>query len=209
MNSETITMDPETAARRLESYEQAMTSNAKRVTATDRAIVKALKVAAGGGRLIDVNQAIGRAGLSRAGLPLLAIARAHVNSVIWTATGRWNFAMKPRTWYPDGGGRFDYRKAGQRITDDRVIWNLPVGTLGDTAEPSHKTVRAFTPLIPLPLRPKTKLENFFVLWEANWHPEPPVDPYLLRPLSGSLMEIVAEWDVSPIELAAVRQATVI
>ena len=67
---------------------------------------------------------------------------------------------------------------------------------------------AFLPLVPAPLRPKYHLRNYFVLWEANWHPAPPVDPYLLKPIVGSLMEIVAEWDVSPIELAAVRQGIV-
>jgi hypothetical protein len=63
------------------------------------------------------------------------------------------------------------------------------------------------PLIPLPMRPRRKLHNYFILWEANWNPEPPRDPYLLKPLAGTLMEIVAEWDLSPLEIAAVRGAT--
>jgi hypothetical protein len=86
------------------------------------------------------------------------------------------------------------------------MWPVPAGTFDKDKIVVGKDFLAMTPLVPLPLRPKHKLENYFLLWEANWHPAPPRDPYLLRPLAGSLMEIIAEWELTDLEVAAVSGA---
>lgn len=203
MKSPTITMERADAEAKLAQYEAAARANPKAMRDLDHGIVQGYRVLAKGGRLLDVNQAIAHAGLNRAGQPMLAIARAHVERSQWVPRGMWN----SRGGYRDGAGDYVYETEQQRrrgrITDDRTRWALPAGTF-DNSLMSKKDVQAFAPLIPLPLRPRTKLENYFLLWEANWHPAPPIDPYLLKPLAGSLMEIVAEWDVTPLELAAVR-----
>lgn len=202
MKSPTITMERVDAESRLAQYEDAMKANPKASRELDRGVMQGYRVLAKGGRLVDVNSAIGHAGLNRAGQPMLAIARAHVERVQWVPRGIWNSPGG----YRDGAGDYLYTaslRASGRITDDRTRWALPANTF-DVVTMKRMDVQAFAPLIPLPLRPRTKLENYFLLWEANWHPAPPVDPYLLKPLAGSLMEIVAEWDVTPLELAAVR-----
>ncbi|HCS53265.1 hypothetical protein [Rubinisphaera sp.] len=204
MNCDTITMSQDEAEERLESYLKAMNRNPKQVTDLDLEIIKALQVAKKGGRLLDVNQAIAAGGLNRAGLPRLAIARAHVKMTTWRSGRNWDWRSN-RSFSDEGGGYYDWRTRNQRISDSRTLWELP-GNSFDRELLSNKRVQALTPLIPLPLRPKSQLKNYFVLWEANWHPAPPTDPYLLRPLAGALMEIVAEWDVSPLELAAVNAA---
>jgi hypothetical protein len=59
------------------------------------------------------------------------------------------------------------------------------------------------PLVPLPLRPKRALTNYHVLWEAEWRRAVPVDPLLLRRLGkGDLWLVVAQWDLTPVEVAA-------
>lgn len=194
MNSPTIKITRVEAQALLDQYVSAASQRGDRVTATDAAIVRALRVAADGGRLIDVSK---------------ALARADRRSCRWFPEVNWDQGKLFRT----GGGWFYYgSKTSPSIWDAegltiRSAFHVPKGTFG-VVEAARQSdgYRAMTPLIPLPHRPTSKLSNFYLLWEANWHPEPPSDPYLLRPLTGALMEIVAEWDVSPLELAAVRQS---
>lgn len=214
MNSPTITMPKETAVAKLEEYERAAKENPRAAADLDRGIMQGYRVLARGGRLVDVNEALKAGGMNLAGLPKLAIARAHVERCRWVpqTNGRYDFPPEyPKGIYrrhPDGGGAFTYfTSRNQRINDDRVKWTLPADTFpSDKVQISEsKMFEAMVPLVPLPLRPKHCLDNFFILWEASWH-SVPTDPYLLRPLAGSLMEIVAEWELTPLEVAAVRNA---
>lgn len=198
MNSPTITMEKQAALKKLAEYEEAMRTNPKAKRELDRGILQGYRILAKGGRLVDVNEAIKAGGLNLAKLPRLAIARAHVEATSW---GNSHGRILIYTWAPRSPF-FDSRYFGNKYT-----WRLPTDLFGD-ASVSEKAVRAMCPLIPLPLRPRHDLSNYFLLWEANWHPEPPRDPYLLRPLAGSLMEIVAEWDLTPLEVAAMRNATI-
>ena len=155
--------------------------------------MRGYRVLARGGRLLDVNEAIKHGGLNLARLPRLAIARANAESSRWSGD-----------WGHQGGGVYRWARR-TNLVDDRVRWVMPAGSFDPTGMPTKELV-ALSPFIPLMHRPRHHLSNYFLLWEANWHPAPPVDPYLLKPITGSLMEIVAEWDVSPVELAAVRSA---
>ena len=62
---------------------------------------------------------------------------------------------------------------------------------------------AQVPIIPLHLRPKRGIENYHVLWEAEWRPIPARDPYLLRRIGkADLWLVVAQWDLTEVEKAA-------
>ena len=62
--------------------------------------------------------------------------------------------------------------------------------------------KAQLPLIPVHLRPKRGLENYHILWEAEWEPIPPRDPYLLRRIGkADLWLVVAHWDLTEVERA--------
>lgn len=37
--------------------------------------------------------------------------------------------------------------------------------------------------------------------EAQWRPVPPVDPFLLKHLGGTLYVVLAQWDLTPLEQA--------
>jgi hypothetical protein len=59
------------------------------------------------------------------------------------------------------------------------------------------------PLIPAHLRPQRGLANYHILWEAEWEPLPPRDPYLLRRIGkADLWLVVAHWDLTEVERAA-------
>jgi hypothetical protein len=195
MRSTTITMERTTALEKLEQYEQAAKSNPKVFQEMDRSIMQGYRVLARGGRLLDVNEALKAGGLNLAGQPKLAIARANVPLTRFRVSN-------------NGAGFYwwhENRVWSSRYDGDRFSWRVAEKTF-DYGGRNSRDVEAMTPLIPLPLRPKHDLSNYFLLWEANWHPAPPVDPYLLRPITGSLMEIIAEWDLTPLEVAAVRGA---
>jgi hypothetical protein len=207
MNSPTIEMDRTSALAKLEQYERAAQANPRHTTETDRRIAEGYKVLAKGGRLIDVNEAIRAGGLNLAGIPKLAIARAHAEAARWTAQSNFRYTSEyPKgAWYPTGGGTFRWGDGRSRLVDDRVQWTIVPDVFDAGKTQIGNTFTALTPYIPAPHKPKYKLENYFLLWEANWHALP-VDPFLLRPITGALMQIVAEWDVTPLELAAVRAA---
>lgn len=40
-----------------------------------------------------------------------------------------------------------------------------------------------------------------MLFEAEWRPEPPKDPALLRHIGGDLYSVVAVWDLTELERA--------
>jgi len=45
------------------------------------------------------------------------------------------------------------------------------------------------------------LDRFHILWEADWHLDPPQDPALLRRLMGDLWVVLAVWDLTSLERA--------
>lgn len=66
------------------------------------------------------------------------------------------------------------------------------------------------PHIPPALRPARKLENYHILWEADWQQDPPRDPMLLKRLAGTFYAVLAVWDLTDLERAVlngVRSAT--
>lgn len=63
---------------------------------------------------------------------------------------------------------------------------------------------AIVPLIPPRLRPKGKLSDYFILWEAQWEPEAPDDPFLLKRISERFFAVLAQWDLTPLERAVIE-----
>jgi len=53
-------------------------------------------------------------------------------------------------------------------------------------------------------RPSHHPRNYLMLWEAEWSVDqsvPPGDPALLSHIGGDLYEVLAEWDLTPLEQA--------
>lgn len=167
-------------------------------TPMDAEIRRAYKEIAQGRMVISALASITAAGLftegSYAGYPKLAIARADAthcecvmreNSVeLYSMTPR-----NPRRWGEiqrshAAGRRFEVHMAG-------ATWR-------------GRTDRGATmPMIPPHLRPKQSLELYHVLWEAEWSRRvPPRDPMLLRRIAGDIWLVVAAWDLTEVERAA-------
>jgi hypothetical protein len=148
----------------------------------DAEIEAIYKRIAQGKTVIRALTSICAAGLNAEGLPKLAIARADEQTIYWrTYNGYGHFV-------PMNGWR-ESRAESRRL---RVDWpNLTH---------QHKEARAAVPLIPVHLRPQRGIQNYHILWEADWH-EIPKDPYLLRRFSGDAWLVVAAWDLTEVERA--------
>lgn len=164
-------------------------------TPVDDAIRKAYRAVSKGQMVIQALESIKRAGLNEEGLPKLAIARADLPRILCLMR-------------EDGSARFCSEHA------QRVAWRrdspqtaadirLPPGTF--PAQRRHyRWHAAAMPIIPVYLRPRQALDAYHVLWEAEWTPTPPRDPYLLRRIgsTGDLWMVVAAWDLTEVERAA-------
>ncbi len=168
----------------------------ERHTAEDEAVMKGYQALAEGSALLDLRSAIRTAGQDNRGRPRVAITRA-------------DFKWCWFSWLQGSEARF----LGT-VSDSRNEWD------GEVKPWKHNTVivpptvltrpegedgrnrwRALVPYIPPALRPKAKLSNYHIMWEAEWQPVPPTDPFLLKHLGGTLYVVLAQWDLTPLEKA--------
>jgi len=156
-------------------------------TAEDAAIMSAYKEIARGRVIVRALASIRAAGWNEQGLPKLALTRADVRVCqcnVWSSTVA-NFSAERR----------GYSRACVRID------NMPERLRRDgNASRGNATV----PLIPVYLRPKHDLANYWILWEADWR-RAPTDPLLLRKLTGDMWIVLAAWDLTDVERAALEQ----
>lgn len=157
------------------------------------ALMRGYRAIAQGKQVLDLHQVMRSAGVQDDSkkLPKLAICRADAK----TCNVRVN---------EDGSARFVADDAGWRATTRAV--SLPADTLPritrswQNGHPQHSG-QAVVPIIPAMLRPRHDLANYHILWDAVWMKAPPIDPLLLKHLSGGLYAIVTAWDLTPLERA--------
>lgn len=152
----------------------------------DREIERTYRLIAAGKVVIQAVESIKAAGVGPDGYPKLALARADqaVCRVEMWASG--SARMSPDRW------------SRRNVTKD---FSFPEGSFPRFDGYKNDGVAA-TPLIPVQLRPRTALDNYHVLWEAEWRKVPPRDPYLLRRIGGDMWLVLAAWDLTDVERAA-------
>lgn len=173
-------------------------------TDLDREIRRTYQLISQGKVIIQALDAIKQAGVDADGLPKLALAGATAKHCYIRRHGNGRMEMRDAPFFRFGRGSrktisheypassFDFQ-AGTFSQPSE--WQLRTGTY----QSDH---RAAVPVIPLHLRPKKALQSYHVLWEAEWTPTPPVDPYLLRRIGKSdLWVVCAAWDLTEVERA--------
>lgn len=191
-----IEMDPENA---LELYREYKHDRAYS-TPEDAEIRRAYQLLSQGKVIIRALESIKNAGLNADRLPKLAIAEATERCCRFVVNFDGDAIMAPRDKVPSFWGRPSPRDF--RFERGAFGGQLPDGT--------RTTFTATAPQIPLKLRPKRGLQNYHVLWEAEWTPIPTRDPYLLRRIGESdLWLVCAHWDLTEVERAvlATRMVT--
>lgn len=190
MKVEQLRIDPDKAREYWRKYQ----SHRVHQTAADAEIAAIYKKIAQGKTVIRALESIRVAGLNADGLPKLAIARADETMIQLRDSGTDNEAV----FSHNGAGSWRSRNASHgRII--RVPWD-------GFRIPSQKwSWQAQVPLIPIHLRPQRGLQNYHILWEAEWTKRYPVDPYLLRRFGGDAWLVVAAWDLTDVERAVMSQ----
>lgn len=193
MNVPLITMPAHDAEVAFQEYQSAVKA---RHTEEDAAIMEGYRAMMKGHSVIDIEDAIGQAGLDACGRPHLAICRAD-GHYCW----------------------FEHRHDGpifslterQQHRHTRTYVRLRRGLFGENAKfllPGRRyqwAIRALVPSIPPRLRPKGALSSYHILWEADWE-WVPKDPLLLRHLYGHLYAVLAQWDLTELERAVLKGA---
>lgn len=170
METALIEMSPRHARTEAERY--ARCSN---LTDRDKAILRAYRSIAHGGRILDLHATVEKGGAHDSGVPKLAVVRANATRV--------DLQLMP------GLMRFQSDK-GHWKTRTLEMPNFWRGQSGNVwAEPPH---------IPPYLRPADPGE-YFLLWEATWRARPKGDPILLKHVGKNLYRVVAAWDLTPVE----------
>lgn len=159
-------------------------------TTADHEIARLAKQIAGGKVMIQALAEIAKAGVDDLGRPKLAIMRAD----------------QKRCY-------LDLRLDGSAIMhNDKNSWvrsrfaaslrfDFPAGTFGTSQR--LRRLEAIVPHIPPDKRPKRGLQNYHILFEADWRREIPIDPLLLRRVgkTGDLWIVLEQWDLTDIERA--------
>jgi hypothetical protein len=154
----------------------------------DREIMHAYQKLAQGRLVIKALESVATAGVDQYGMPNLAIARADAKVCLCTRRD-------------DGAATMTTSRAPRRRnTNSGLFFDFPRGTFSGGG---WRNAEALVPVAPLHLRPKRGMQNYHVLWEADWKKAPPSDPFLLRRLGqGDLWVVLAMWDLTDVEKAA-------
>lgn len=181
MNVPTIEMDQDEAQEAFEAYREQVKA---RHSAEDEQIMRGYKALAEGKSLLNLYDVMKSVGVDEKQRPKLAICRSDA---------RWCF-YRTVSSVPSFAKDSEDPLWRSRVAKDRLV-KLPIGTFPILAN----AIRALVPTIPPALRPKRNLAGYFTLWEAEWEPVPPVDPMLLKHISGPLYAVLATWDLTPLE----------
>ena len=149
--------------------------------------------------IIKALESIRTAGLNRDFLPKLALTSALAKHCRLVRYRDGQFSMSPRTNSP---------RSMKNVYNFREnTFNFPAESFPMSWDRKSRSGRseheALVPIIPLHLRPKRGLQNYHILWEAEWERLPPRDPYLLRRIGkADLWVVVAHWELTQVEMAA-------
>lgn len=180
MNVPTLAMDVDVAQERYERYKAAMES--RETTPEDAKILLGYKALAAGKQILDLHQVFRACPLDPQLRPMFAIGKASWEWCHFQADN--NHAL------------FTNANRGRGFS----VISIPRAVMPDRLK-LYDRCRALVPIIPAPLRPRSNLQRYRVLWEAEWQAVPPKDPLLLSRLSGSLYVILAAWDLTELERA--------
>lgn len=141
--------------------------------------------------VIRALESIRSAGLGADNLPRLAIVRADEPSVRLRTTSRGSADMRAAS-----AGRWQSKIAASKrfVFEDGAFPGIAANRF---------EYQAVTPHIPPHIRPRTALDSYHILFEAEWSLVPPVDPYLLRRIGDAdAWVVLGAWDLTEVERAA-------
>lgn len=184
MNVELLKVDRDEAEKMWRKYQ----SHKNHQTPVDEEIERIYRLIAQGKTLVRALESIRANGLNEDGLPKLAIARADAKECFLNLQ-------------QDGSGRMADQRWVNGNTARSRYFDFPRETFTGKITSAYDR-RAVAPHIPPDIRPARGVENYTILWEAVWQPQPPIDPYLLRRVGkGDIWLVVGAWSLTSVERA--------
>lgn len=206
MNVSTITITQDEALQKLAAYKAL---SARQRTADDERIQSMYAAVSNGATVINVANAFKETGLNDRQQPKLAIARGDWREVFFHP-GKWlrvendNTISSPGTWSRDkGAGAFVDTNSFNPMAYSKTISYTNTFPL----DMPMTTLRAVVPHVPPNIRPVKKLHNYHILFEVDeWVnvkdlPKQSRDPFLLQRIQGDLFVVVAEWELTELEMS--------
>lgn len=203
METTHVTVDRDEAERLYRKYKEHQAYSSP----IDWEIQRTYQLLSKGKLVIRAIESIVKAGVDEKGLPKLALASTTAKACHLTRNADGSAVMSSHQWRGPKRNTFDWRTSSFTFpaqTFGTSTWE------GKTYRNSRSNHQAQLPLIPIHLRPKRGLQNYHILWEAEWEPIPPRDPYLLRRIGNAdLWLVVAHWDLTEVERAALATRIVV
>lgn len=195
MHTETVTLDPNKARALYRKYKEHRAYSQP----IDWEIQRTYQLLAQGKTVIRAIESIKAAGLNEKHLPKLALAPASATHCHIRRDNNGSLTMAPTANFGQRNSKI--HRFGQETF---VFPSDSFPLLWDRKHRfSMSDHMAAMPTIPIDVRPRRGLENYHVLWEAEWEPIPPRDPYLLRRIGkADLWLVVAAWELTEVERAA-------
>jgi hypothetical protein len=210
------------------SRQRSRTEIDRELVAIDDAVMRGYRELGKGRRVIELSKAIAAGGTVQVAdctgrywndgqheiavdvlAPGLAVTRADARSC-WIEP----LLSGNRVRYQADGWAWSRRRGDELQIDDAFDIDIELELAGlsydrnERAAVSGMRLKAMAPTIPPALRPPHHLRNYHLLWEAEWTVGsmiPPGDPALLKHLGGDMFAVLAVWDLSPLERAALAQ----
>lgn len=187
MDVQEITMDPAKAREAFKAYGAAVK---QKYSEDYDALAKGYKAIAQGKSVIDLHGVLKNAGVDARYRPKFAVARADWEWAHFRSDGD-SWAFQKERWLSSSRYTRQYIKVPKAV--------LPIPRSGVDV-----SCKAQVPMVPPMYKPRGSLGNYHILWEADWE-DVPVDPILLRHLSGALYAVLATWDLTELERAVMRK----
>lgn len=181
MDVNTIIIEQDDAMQKLAAYRGL---NARQRTHEDDRLQQLYKAVSKGARVLNLAEAFRQTGLNDLGQPKLAIAQADWSQVVY------------HPWIGSDNGTFWWKTYWSAGSKGQIT--LPENTYSFRKQQGNE-ISSPVPHIPPALRPKIALSNFHILFEVEKWETYPVDPFLLRHISGHLYVVVAEWELTELE----------
>src|SRR5262245_56860775 len=196
MHVELVTMAREEATTLARKYREHLAYS----DPIDWEVQRAYTLLGQGKVIIRALESIKQAGTNRPFLPRLALAPATAEFCYVTRYLDGQLTMRPKEY---GRGV----KHNLNFRDNTFVFPAESFPMNRWGNPPIRSTRsdhkAKVPPVPYHLKPRRGLANYHVLWEAEWEPIPPRDPYLLRRIGkADLWLVVAHWDLTEVERAA-------
>ncbi|MEW6129605.1 MAG: hypothetical protein AB1757_21370 [Acidobacteriota bacterium] len=208
MNVNTILITREEAERKLDQYKSI---TAKKRVAEDDKLQSLYAAVSKGARVLNLAQAFKQTGLNEQQQPRLAIARADWKTVFcFRNPYTRNHSHSPHTVGFTDSNRWNMYASARNILlpANTFAFRMRQATYGSTYDVDWSILRSAVPHIPPACRPKNGLHNYHILFEVEkWEKEYPVDPFLMRQISGMLFVIEAEWELTPLEASLLSSMT--